>query len=74
MCTSAPSTVTVRIYCGDVSTTPVATYNRTLTNGSGLSDANDFWRVADVRWTAADMCTVTAINTLTTGTGARATP
>ncbi len=68
------SAVTVRIYCGDVSVMPVATYTRTLANGAGLSDANDFWRVADVRWNGSDSCTATAIDTLTTGGTARTTP
>jgi hypothetical protein len=68
------SSVTVRIYCGDVSVTPVATYSRTLSNGAGASDSNDFWRVADVRWLGGDSCSVAAINTLTTGTVARTTP
>jgi hypothetical protein len=68
------SAVTVRIYCGDVSVTPFATYSRTLTNGALGSDSNDFWRVADVRWLGSDMCSVTQLNTLTTGTVARTTP
>jgi hypothetical protein len=68
------TTVTVRIYCGDISTTPVATRTHTLINGSGASTANDFWRVGDVRWTGADACTFTAIDTMTTGTGASTTP
>jgi hypothetical protein len=68
------STVTVRIYCGDISLTPVATYTRALSNGASIPDANDFWRVADVRWDGGDACTVTPINTLTTGGGARTTP
>jgi uncharacterized protein YfaP (DUF2135 family) len=71
---AGPTAVTVRIYCGDIATTPVATYMRTLTNGSGVPDSNDFWRVADVTWTGPDMCSVAAINTLTTGGTARTTP
>jgi hypothetical protein len=62
--------VTVRIYCGDIATTPVATYTRNLTNGGGGSTANDFWRVANIVWNGADSCSVTSINTLTTGAGA----
>jgi hypothetical protein len=69
-----PTTATIRIYCGDISVTPVATYMRTLSNGSSGPDANDFWRVADVRWDGEDRCTVTTIDTLTTGAGARSTP
>ncbi|MCC6877716.1 MAG: PKD domain-containing protein [Sandaracinaceae bacterium] len=68
------STVTVRIYCGDISVVPMATYTRTLNNGGGLPDANDFWRVADVRWLGGDSCAVTPINTLTTAGTARTTP
>jgi len=68
------SSVTVRIYCGDVSTTPARTYTRNLLNGAAGSDANDFWRVADVRWEGGDACTITDLNTLTTGTTARTTP
>jgi hypothetical protein len=71
---AGPTTVTVRIYCGDIAVTPFATYSRTLTNGAGASDANDFWRVADVRWTGPDTCAVTALDTLTTGATARTTP
>ena len=66
--------VTVRIYCGDVATTPVATYTRTLNQGGLTSDSNDFWRVANVVWTGADACAVTAINTLTTAGAARTAP
>jgi hypothetical protein len=66
--------VTVRIYCGDIATTPVATYTRNLTNGGGGSTANDFWRVANIVWNGADSCTVSAINTLTTGAGASTAP
>jgi hypothetical protein len=69
-----PSAVTVRIYCGDISVTPAATFMRTLSNGSGLPDANDFWRVADVVWAGEDRCTVRALDTLTTGGVARTTP
>ena len=69
------STATVRIYCGDIAVTPAYMTSRTLANGGGItSDANDFWRVADVRWNGGDSCTVTAINTLTTGGTARTTP
>jgi hypothetical protein len=66
---SPATTVTVRIYCGDISTTPVRTLTRTLTLGG-----TDFWRVADVRWDGSDMCTPTTIDTLTTQTIARTTP
>ncbi len=68
------SSVTVRIYCGDVSTTPRATYTRTLSNGASGSESNDFWRVADVRWDGGDACTVTALNTLTIASTARTAP
>ena len=71
---AGPTTVTVRVYCGDIATTPRATYTRTLTNGGGSSDANDFWRVANIRWDGGDACTATTINTLTTGGTARTTP
>ena len=73
ICNCATS-VTVRIYCGDVATTPVATYTRPLSGGGSGSEANDFWRVANVVWNGGDMCTVTAINTLTTAAAARTAP
>ena len=73
ICNCATS-VTVRIYCGDITVTPVATYTRNLTGGGGTSDANDFWRVANIVWNGADSCSVTAINTLTTGGTARTAP
>jgi hypothetical protein len=71
---AGPSTATVRIYCGDISTTPVTTMMRTLTNGSGIPDANDCWRVADIVWVGEDRCMVRTIDTLTTGGAARTTP
>ncbi|MCS6798956.1 MAG: MopE-related protein [Myxococcota bacterium] len=71
---AGPAPSTVRIYCGDISVSPVHVASRTLTRGAGPPDANDFWRVADVRWDGADRCTVTPIDTLTTGGTARTTP
>ena len=62
-------TATVRIYCGDLSITPVATYTRTV-YGSGVIGEGDFWRVADVRWTGTT-CSVTTLNTVITTATAR---
>jgi hypothetical protein len=63
------TSVTVRIYCGDISTTPVRTFTRSLSLGG-----TDFWRIADVRWDGGDACTLTAIDALTTRTAASAAP
>lgn len=56
-------TATVRIYCGDISIVPVATYTRTVCANSG-GDARDFWRVADVRWNGGTSCTPTPLGTV----------
>ncbi len=72
---TGPTTATVRIYCGDIATTPVYISSRLLNGASASgSTGNDFWRVADVRWTGVDSCAVTVLNTLTTGAGATTTP
>jgi hypothetical protein len=71
---NTPTHVTVRIYCGDISISPVRTFTRTLTVGENSPDSNEFWRVADVRWDGGDACTVTNLDTITTGGGARTTP
>jgi hypothetical protein len=71
-----PTSVTVRIYCGDISVTPVATYTRTLRVDSAAANdpQNDFWRVADVRWTGADMCSVTPIDNVVQRSAAQTAP
>jgi hypothetical protein len=56
---------TVRIYCGDISLTPVATYTHSVCYNSG-GDTRDVWRVVDVRWNGGDSCTVTALGTVIT--------
>jgi hypothetical protein len=64
---------TVQIFCGSTtSTTPTATYmSRAFTlSGAGNCANNDFWRVARVTMTSATTCTITPLNTYTTGSGA----
>jgi hypothetical protein len=64
---------TVQIFCGSTtSTTPTGTYmSRAFTlGGSGNCANNDFWRVARVTMTSATTCTITPLNTYTTGSGA----
>ena len=70
---TGPTTATVRIYCGDVSTTPQTVQTRLL-SGSSTSDSNDFWRVADVRWLGNGNCVVTVLSSLTTAASARIIP
>jgi hypothetical protein len=61
---------TIRIYCGDISLTPVGTYTRSVcANGGG--SARDFWRVVDVRWNGGDSCSLTVLNTIITDSAAR---
>ncbi|MBI5490075.1 MAG: hypothetical protein HY905_22265 [Deltaproteobacteria bacterium] len=65
-------TATVRIYCGDISYTPVGTYTRTVcANGGG--GARDMWRVVDVYWSGPDTCSVTPLNTVISDTTSRST-
>ncbi|MBI5514175.1 MAG: hypothetical protein HY909_10430, partial [Deltaproteobacteria bacterium] len=63
---------TVRIYCGDSLAAPA--FARSLRSGSSLSDysTNDFWRVARVRFTSSNACTVTVLNDIVTGSAAHA--
>ena len=63
---------TVRIYCGDISYTPVGTYTRTVC-GHDSSGLRDLWRVADVLWTGPDTCSVTVLGTVISDTTARST-
>nr|MBK7069045.1 hypothetical protein [Deltaproteobacteria bacterium] len=74
---AAGRVATVQIFCGSTtSTTPTATLmSRAFTlGGSGNCANNDFWRVAQVTMTSATTCTVTPINTYTTGSGACSGP
>lgn len=65
---------TVKIFCGltQGGITPTATYTSRALAGttSGNCTANDFWRVATVRFTAPGVCTVTPLNTYTPSTDA----
>ena len=64
---------TVQIFCGSTtSTMPTATYtSRPFSlSGSGNCSNNDFWRVATVRFTSPTTCTITPLNTYTTGSAA----
>jgi hypothetical protein len=63
---------TVRIYCGDISLTPVATYNRTVCANTG-GTTRDLWRVVDVRWNGGDSCSVTELGTVIPDGTARTT-
>ncbi len=57
---------TVRVFCGSTTTTiPTMTFtSRALTGATaGNCTANDFWKVATVRFTSATTCTITPINT-----------
>jgi hypothetical protein len=58
------TTVTVRIYCGDISAVPVRTVTRTMYGGAstfGADAANEFWKVADVVFSGPDTCSVTEL-------------
>ncbi|MBI5516285.1 MAG: hypothetical protein HY909_21040 [Deltaproteobacteria bacterium] len=66
-------TATVQIFCGTTTgTTPTATFtSRAFTlSASGNCSNNDFWRVARVVFSSPTTCTVTPINTYTTGSAA----
>ena len=76
---SQPRVATIRIYCGDTSVTPVATFvSAPLTSTTGGStssctDASDFWRVATVTFSDPATCTVTPIDSVTTSNDACST-
>jgi hypothetical protein len=63
---------TVRIYCGDISLTPVATYVRSVCANGG-SGNRDVWRVADVRWNGGGVCAVTELGSVISDTTSRTT-
>ncbi|MFO0628301.1 MAG: MopE-related protein [Polyangiales bacterium] len=64
----APTTATVRIYCGDVLR---GTFTRRLQGGGALANGNDFWRVARVTFSDPSTCTVTNVDDVITTLNAR---
>ena len=70
---AGPTSVTVKIYCGDITVTPVTTQVRLLT-GPSSSNSNEFWRVADVVWQGTGTCNFTLLNRVTTAATARTSP
>jgi hypothetical protein len=70
---AAGRVATVKVFCGTTAgVTPTHVFtSRALTGtASGNCTANDFWRVARIRFTSASSCTVTNINTYTTSNNA----
>jgi len=66
---SAGRIATVRVFCGSTtSTTPTMTFTSRALAGTaaGNCTANDFWKVARVRFSSATACTITPINTYQT--------
>lgn len=68
---AAGRTATIKIFCGAV-TAPTATYSSHALVGNDAGDctANEFWKVAKVRFTSQSTCTVTPINTYQTSSSA----
>jgi HYDIN/CFA65/VesB family protein len=59
---------TINVFCGGV-TTPTMTFTSTPMTGGMAGDCNDgsFWKVANVTFSSITSCTITPINTYTTG-------